>query len=205
MDFYNYRWSSGSSGWNYNISYNFSYNFGFSSSYYTPSYSSGGSYYISSGYTMDGGNGYSGINGNVGNNPVNATDSTESFVFVFNAGGHIWFPMTAGSAGFNFSSEWKPGGSIQDAVYKGRKSEYTIASIADIGVSAGIGGLSKYKGGQETTLSISTGKYGGVQLNYKDGNFDGLTVGLGLGLSLPVNFTMPFKDFISGYRNKYEK
>lgn len=65
--------------------------------------------------------------------------------------------------------------------------------IADIGVNAGVADLSDCPQGKPTSLNMGLGKYGGVQLNFKGGHFDGLTIGIGLGLGSPVTYTMPAK------------
>jgi hypothetical protein len=55
---------------------------------------------------------------------------------------------------------------------------------------------------EETSLNVSlpfTGKYGGVELNFKGGSFDGVSLGIGVGLNLPITYTMPLESFLSSY------
>jgi hypothetical protein len=136
----------------------------------------------------------------VGGNPISRIDPYGLWQIDFEAGGHIWFPMSAGAAGPNFSSSWNPqSGSLG---YNGINSEYVIGAAADAGVSVGLHGLSSCPDGEETSLNVSlpfTGKYGGVELNFKGGSFDGVSLGIGVGLNLPITYTMPLESFLSSY------
>jgi len=137
----------------------------------------------------------------VANNPINWADPLGLIRAVFNAGGHIWVPMTAGAGGVNFSSEWW-GLSYYKNEYKGMSKEFVIGSLVDVGVSTGISGLSGCSEGKERSLSINVpwlGKYAGFQFTFKGSKLDAITVGYGRGLSLPATFTIPWEEFISKY------
>ena len=127
----------------------------------------------------------------VANNPVNGIDPWGLIRAVFNAGGHIWIPPTAGSFGLNFSSEWW-GLSYYKNEYKGMSKEFVIGSLWDVGVSAGISGLSGCENGTERTLAFGLGKYLGFQFTFKGDKLDAITAGWGRGWSLPVTFTIPW-------------
>jgi hypothetical protein len=118
----------------------------------------------------------------------------------FTAGGHIYVPPTAGAGGVSFSSEWW-GLSYYENEYKGMNKEFVIGSLWDVGVAAGISGLTGCSTGKERTLSINVpwlGKYTGVQFTFKEGNYipDAIFFGIGLGWSSPVTFTIPWEEFI---------
>jgi len=135
----------------------------------------------------------------VGGNPISNTDPLGLWTLDFNGGAHVWFPMTAGAAGVNFSSSYTPGEGLAS---NPMDSEYVVGSAADVGVSAGIGGLSDCKNGKKTSLNLGGcifGKYGGLQLNFAGGHFDGVTIGLGLGFTSPISYTTPLESFLHSY------
>ena len=134
----------------------------------------------------------------VANNPVNWIDPWGLIRAVFNAGGHIWIPPTAGSFGLNFSSEWW-GLSYYKNEYKGMSKEFVIGSLWDVGVSAGISGFSGCENGTERTLAFGLGKYLGFQFTFKGDKLDAITAGWGRGWSLPVTFTIPWNEFLSRF------
>jgi len=77
--------------------------------------------------------------------------------------------------------------------------EFVIGSLWDVGVSTGISGISGCKDGVERSLSINVpwlGKYTGVQLGFKGGAIDSITIGYGRGWSLPATFTIPWEEFL---------
>jgi RHS repeat-associated protein len=129
----------------------------------------------------------------VSGNPLTAIDPLGLWSWAFNAGAHLWGFPAPGAGGLNFSSNWKPGGGLPDATYNGAAPEFVLGLLADIGVNAGIADLSDCPQGIPTALNIGLGKYGGVQLNFKGGHFDGVTIGIGLGVGSPVTYTMPAK------------
>lgn len=91
--------------------------------------------------------------------------------------------------GASASSNWTPGQGLQSAS-SSVTPEVVLGEIADAGVSAGIGGLSSCQGGRGISFNLGLGRYGGVQLNFKGGKFDGISFGLGVGVSLPVSLTI---------------
>src|SRR5207302_10115493 len=97
------------------------------------------------------------------------------------------------AGGLSASSSWVPGGGLSDATFDGVESEVVWGELADIGFSTGVGGLSDCPNGDPSSLNFSLGffggKYQGVQVNFKGGHFDGITIGLGLGVALPVTYT----------------
>lgn len=127
-----------------------------------------------------------------------ANASGSPFEFVYEAGGSIWFPGSAGAYSGEVGSMWKSPYS-EGPQYRGYSDDFTIASLADIGARAGIKGLSGYEEGRETSLNIGLGKYLGFQIHFVNGKFDGITTGFGVGLSSPVSYSIPFEDFISAY------
>ena len=127
-------------------------------------------------------------------NPITRVDPLGLWDFVFNAGFHLpAIPIPGMAGGVTASSSWAPGQGLEGASYNGLSSEVVLGGIADAGVSAGIGGLSKgmCDDGNPRSISFGLGKYGGIQLNFIGSNFDGITVGLGVGLSLPITVTVP--------------
>jgi RHS repeat-associated protein len=127
-------------------------------------------------------------------NPISRVDPLGLWGFVFNAGAHIpAMPIPGVAGGVSFSSTWAPGQGIEGASYKGMLAEAVLGEIADVGVSAGIDGLSNCTTGTPRTVSFGLGKYGGIQLNFIDSQFDGISFGIGLGVSLPVTITIPAK------------
>lgn len=129
----------------------------------------------------------------VGNNPVNFVDPLGLFEFAYNAGAHLWLPGLPGATGVNVSSTWT-NPYDKGPEFQGAAKEYVVGSLADIGVNAGISGLSGCKDGNKTEITIGAGKYLGFQLAFKNGKFDGITAGFGIGLSLPIQVTRPLSD-----------
>lgn len=122
--------------------------------------------------------------------------------FVFNAGAHVWFPVSipniTGATGGNLSGEWW-GLSYYKNEFKATW-EHSINSLGDIGVSVGITGLSGCKDGEERTIGIGLGKYKGVQFTFKGGKLEGISLGYGYGWnlisSIPVTYTYPRNSFL---------
>jgi hypothetical protein len=99
----------------------------------------------------------------------------------------------AGCGRPQFQLELAPGGGVQDATYDGAAPEIVWGLLGDVGVNAGIADLSDCPQGKPTSLNVGLGKYGGVQLNFKGTHFDGVTIGVGLGVGSSVTYTMPAK------------
>lgn len=131
--------------------------------------------------------------------PIGFLDPYGLWDFEFGAGAHIYLPFTLGAAGPNASSSWTPGEGLRGASFNGIDGEYVIGSVADAGVNAGIGGFSSCPQGKPKSVSIGAGRYGGIQINYKGGHFDGISVGLGVALSMPVTFTIPLQSLLDSY------
>jgi hypothetical protein len=91
------------------------------------------------------------------------------------------------------SSSWTPGQGLEGASGNELAPEVVLGEIADVGVSTGIGGLSACSDGKPRSINFGLGKYGGIQINFVGSSFGGVTVGLGVGLSLPVTVTLPAK------------
>lgn len=136
-----------------------------------------------------------------GNDSLNFVDRAGLWSLAFNAGFHV--PPLPGyaSAGLNIGSEKvHPFGGDRHWEGKGITPEAVVGSMADIGVSAGISDFSN-TGGKcaGDTINLGLGRYAGVQITLrKDFTWsdpttwvDGVTVGLGLGASLPVSYTIP--------------
>ena len=141
--------------------------------------------------------------GYTGNNPVNFVDPAGLMSFIFNAGGHVPIVPGFASGGYNISSEKvDPYTSNASWVANDPIAEAVVGSMADIGVNAGIADLSgtggKCAGG---TINIGVGRYSGIQITlrkdlqwYRPSTWiDAVTVGLGLGVSLPVSYTVPLR------------
>jgi RHS repeat-associated protein len=137
--------------------------------------------------------------GYVGANPVSFVDPYGLWEWKFNAGAHIWFPMSAGAVGLNASSSY---GSLGLGTANSDVKEFVIGSLVDVGVSAGVAGFSDCPGGDEKTLSVGLGKYGGVQASFVNGKLDGVSIGLGVGISSPVTWTVPFSEFMRSYGSR---
>lgn len=93
----------------------------------------------------------------------------------------------------------------KSAAFNGFQAEYVVGSVVDVGVSMGVNGLSSAPlDAPDRSWGFAVpwmGKYTGISVNFKGGNFDGLDIGLGLGRSSPVTYTMPLKTFLNnGYR-----
>ncbi len=143
----------------------------------------------------------------VGDDPVNSVDPEGLWDFAYNAGFHLPTGPWPLSAGGNFSSELvRPFDYTGRLVSKGLTPEAVSGSWGDFGVSAGIADLSGTGNQAGPAISIGSGKYGGIQITLRkefDPNgkwydplkyIDGVTVGLGLGLSFPVSVTVPIEN-----------
>lgn len=140
----------------------------------------------------------------VSGNPINQIDPLGLWEWSFNAGGHLWFPFSAGGFGPNFSSTWAPGQGLDGSSSGPMAWEFVVGSFVDVGFSAGISGLSGLGSGDATSLNLGGGpfgKYGGLQANFVGGEFDGFTLGVGLGATLPISYTMPFDSFLDSYNS----
>ena len=127
----------------------------------------------------------------VGGNPISLVDPLGLWAWVFNAGAHGWAFPYPGAIGGSASSSWVPGGSVNQAT-SSTAFEVTTGELWDVDVSAGIGGLSHCSNGKPWSINFGPlGKYGGIQLNFVGDQFDGITAGIGLGLSLPITVTTP--------------
>jgi RHS repeat-associated protein len=122
--------------------------------------------------------------------PLNAVDPLGLWDWSFGAGFHFWAMPAPGAGGMNFSSTWKPGGGLDDAT-SDQAAEMVWGALVDIGVNAGITNLSNCPNGVPTSLNIGLGQYGGVQIGFKNGQFDGVSLGIGVGISSPVTYTTP--------------
>ena len=129
--------------------------------------------------------------GYVGGDPVNRFDLEGLASFDFKAGAHV--PIRPYPLSFGASAG--PGGGGPEVV---------IGSYWDFGFSIGVKDLSDTCGAQSgNTINIGLGRYLGVQFNERKDSiwynpftwFDGISVGLGLGISLPVTFTVPYNHF----------
>ncbi|MCR4532798.1 hypothetical protein [Acinetobacter venetianus] len=86
------------------------------------------------------------------------------------------------------------------ATYNGFQTEYVAGSLIDVGVAVGLNGLSSAPANApDKSLGFSIpwlGKYTGGSVNFKGDSFDGIDLGLGLGVSSPINYTTPLKTFL---------
>jgi RHS repeat-associated protein len=134
--------------------------------------------------------------GYVKNRPSDFIDSFGLWEFQNNAGFHVPDDVAPyQSTGPNVASRTTSEGVLESVP---TTMDRVIGTFADIGVSTGIGDISgtdgKCAGG---TINIGMGDYGGVQITLrKDAQLshpstwiDGVSVGLGLGISLPVSYT----------------
>lgn len=99
------------------------------------------------------------------------------------------------AVGPNFNASYVPGQGF-DGATSTAGLELEFGALVDIGVNAGINGLSSCPNGKKEAITFTLpffGKYGGVTLNFEGGKFDGIDVGLGVGVSLPITATVPLE------------
>lgn len=137
------------------------------------------------------------------NNPLNWSDPYGMWTFTYSGGVHLprGFLM---AEGISLKSELiKPFDASGRLIGRGAKLEATLGIFADLGLNAGIGDLSGTGNQAGETISLGSGKYGGVQFVLRNDfdpfmpwynplkYLDGISVGLGLGLGLPASYTIP--------------
>ena len=107
-------------------------------------------------------------------------------------------PMTAGAWGVSTSSSYfRENGSTNSGI----SSEFVYGSAIDVGIQIGVGGISGQKG-DATGWGASIpwmGKYTGASIQFINGKFDGISLGLGVGYSSPVSYTVPLSEFMKQY------
>lgn len=80
--------------------------------------------------------------------------------------------------------------------------QFVIGSLIDIGASAGIEGFSECNSCEATSWNFGGlifGQYGGIQVHFVGGEFDGATLGLGAGLTTPISYTVSWEQFRRRY------
>lgn len=126
----------------------------------------------------------------VGGDPVNWVDPEGLVAFDFKAGTHV--PIRLYPVSFGASAG--PGGGGPEVV---------VGSYWDVGFSVGMKDFSDTGGLQSgNTLNIGFGKYLGLQFNFRKDKkwydpstwLDGVSAGLGLALSLPMTYTIPYDE-----------
>jgi filamentous hemagglutinin len=137
----------------------------------------------------------------VGGNPIGYVDPWGLDEVSFQAGFHV--PVSPGVAvGPNFSSTWI---SFTNSRYDGVTGDVALGVIADIGVSAGLSDISDSGGKCSAgySINIGLGTKLGIQITPRSSQdtsrsifnparyIDGFSVGLGKGISLPVNISGP--------------
>ena len=143
----------------------------------------------------------------VTNGPVNQMDPWGLWEIIYTGGAHV--PPLPGyiSGGGSFNSAlvdpFNRGGHLEG---RGFSTEAVVGSMADIGLAAGIADLSGTGGKQAgVTIATGSGRYGGVQITLRNEfdysktwynplrYIDAFTAGLGLGVSWPVNISIPLE------------
>ncbi|MBX3690209.1 MAG: hypothetical protein KF759_12490 [Dokdonella sp.] len=134
-----------------------------------------------------------------GLDPVNFHDPHGRDKVNFQAGFHV--PLTAGTAfGPNVSSTWSSP-DLSDATYNGVVGDLALGTIWDVGVSVGVSDMSDSGGdcADDYSINIGVGTKFGIQITPRKSidtdrfilnpvrYIDGISVGIGRGVSLPVN------------------
>ena len=150
------------------------------------------------------GGGDTNLCGYANNNPVNWVDPYGLFTFTYSAGAHLptgpWPVAAGGTASSELVRPFDASGKLEG---RGVTPEATAGVWADIGFSAGVGDLSGTGNQAGPVIAFGSGRYGGFQITLRkefDPNrswydplkyIDAVSVGLGVGLGLPVSITFP--------------